>query len=220
MTQIAPPESKMLAEFHQFILVFTAYVIAAGSPGPSNMRIMAVAMNDGRGAALAIASGVVSGSIFWGLMAASGVSAILSRYAHALVVLQLLGGLYLLYLAFKAGKAALSSGKDQLRPTNERKATAATLYKRGLLMHLTNPKSILAWIALMTLGLGPGSSSHTVLVILAGCAVLSVTIFCGYAIVFSTAPMIALYRRARRWIEGTLAVFFGFAGLKLLLTRI
>ncbi|BCH15543.1 LysE family translocator [Mesorhizobium sp. L-2-11] len=211
----------MLAD--QFIIVFTAYVIAAGSPGPSNMRIMAVAMNDGRGAALAIASGVVSGSIFWGLMAATGVSAILSRYAQALVVLQLLGGLYLLYLlylAFTAGKAALSSDKDRLHPTNERKATAATLYKRGLLMHLTNPKSILAWIALMTLGLGPGSSSHTVLVILAGCAVLSVTIFCGYAIVFSTAPMIALYRRARRWIEGTLAVFFGFAGLKLLLTRI
>ncbi|TIM70779.1 MAG: LysE family translocator, partial [Mesorhizobium sp.] len=35
----------MLAELHQFIIVFTAYVIAAGSPGPSNMRIMAVAMN-------------------------------------------------------------------------------------------------------------------------------------------------------------------------------
>ncbi|MER8482159.1 hypothetical protein NKH12_06420, partial [Mesorhizobium sp. M1322] len=76
------------------------------------------------------------------------------------------------------------------------------------------------WIALMTLGLGSGSSPYTVLVILAGCAVLSVTIFCGYAIVFSTAPMIRLYRRARHWIEGTLAVFFGFAGLKLLLTRI
>ncbi|CAH2408005.1 hypothetical protein MES5069_650001 [Mesorhizobium escarrei] len=35
------------------------------------------------------------------------------------------------------------------------------LYQRGLLMHLTNPKSILAWIALMTLG--PGSDRHNVL---------------------------------------------------------
>jgi threonine/homoserine/homoserine lactone efflux protein len=184
------------------------------------MRIMGAAMDDGRKAALAIASGVVSGSIFWGLMAATGVSAVLSRYAQALVVLQVLGGLYLLYLALRAGKAALSLDKDQLRPSDERKATAATLYKRGLLMHLTNPKSILAWIALMTLGLDAGSSPHRVAVILLGCAILSVTIFCGYAIVFSTAPMIRLYRRARRWIEGTLAVFFGLAGLKLLLTHI
>jgi threonine/homoserine/homoserine lactone efflux protein len=59
-----------------------------------------------------------------------------------------------------------------------------------------------------------------VVIILAGCAVLSVTIFCGYAIVFSTGPMVRLYRRARRWIEGVLAISFGLAGLKLLLSRI
>ena len=29
------------------------------------------------------------------------------------------------------------------------------LYRRGLLMHLTNPKALLGWIATMTLGLGP-----------------------------------------------------------------
>ena len=86
-------------------------------------------------------------------------------------------------------------------------------------MHLGNPKSVLAWIALMTLGLGPDAPWYSVAVILGGCAVLSVAIFCGYAVVFSTAPMVRLYRRARRWIEGVLAVFFGFAGLRLLLSR-
>ncbi|MNR59128.1 hypothetical protein D3C85_1803170 [compost metagenome] len=48
---------------------------------------------------------------------------------------------------------------------------------------------------------------------------LSITIFCGYAIVFSTAPMVRGYRKARRWIEGTLATVFGAAGFKLLLAR-
>lgn len=86
-------------------------------------------------------------------------------------------------------------------------------------MHLTNPKSVLAWIALVTLGLGPDASAHTVAAILGGCAVLSVTIFCGYAIVFSTAPMVRIYRRARRWIEATLAIFFGAAGIQLLFSR-
>ncbi|TKB30160.1 MAG: LysE family translocator, partial [Mesorhizobium sp.] len=54
--------------------------------------------------------------------------------------------------------------------------------------------------------------------ILGGCAVLSVTIFCGYVIVFSTPPMVALYRRCRRWIESLLAMFFVFAGLRMLLS--
>lgn len=96
---------------HQLLIVYTAYVIAAGSPGPSNMRIMGVAMARGRGAALVLASGVVSGSIFWGLMASTGISALLARYAQALLVLQVFGGLYLLFLAFRAGRAALTSNE-------------------------------------------------------------------------------------------------------------
>ncbi|PDT46524.1 amino acid transporter [Sinorhizobium fredii] len=210
----------MFAELNHLLLVYTAYVIAAGSPGPSNMRIMGVAMNNGRRAALVLAAGVVSGSIFWGMMAATGISAILSRYAEALIVLKIFGGLYLLYLAFRAGRAALVSDAEAARTTSgDEVLSGAALYRRGLLMHLTNPKSVLAWIALVTLGLGPGSSWHTLAAMLAGCAVLSVTIFCGYAIIFSTAPMVRLYRRARRWIEGILAVFFGVAGLRLLLSR-
>ncbi|TCU31261.1 threonine/homoserine/homoserine lactone efflux protein [Rhizobium azibense] len=212
---------SLSSELHHLLIVYTAYVIAAGSPGPSNMRIMGVAMHNGRRAALILAAGVVSGSIFWGAMAATGVSAVLTRYAEALIVLKIFGGLYLLYLAFKAGKAALASGDQTVsqKGANGAAVSGTELYRRGLLMHLSNPKSILAWIALVTLGLGPNSSWHTLAAILGGCAVLSVTIFCGYAVIFSTAPMVRLYRLARRWIEGVLALFFGVAGLRLLLAR-
>jgi threonine/homoserine/homoserine lactone efflux protein len=209
------------AELHHLLIVYTAYVIAAGSPGPSNMRIMGVAMHNGRRAALMLAAGVVSGSIFWGAMAATGVSAVLTRYAEALVLLKIFGGLYLLYLAFKAGKASLASDAKAAAHMGPSGAalSEADLYRRGLLMHLSNPKSILGWIALVTLGLGPDSSWHTLAAILGGCALLSVIIFGGYAIIFSTAPMVRLYRRARRWIEGLLAVCFAFAGFRLLLSR-
>lgn len=210
----------MSAQIHHVLLVYAAYVIAAGSPGPSNMRIMGMAMHQGRQAALMLAAGVVTGSMFWGLMAATGISAILTRYAEALIVLKIFGGLYLLYLAFKAGRAALTPDAVAARTAPVEVASSGfALYRRGLLMHLTNPKSVLAWIALVTLGLGPDATWHTVVAILAGCAVLSVAIFCGYALAFSTTPMVRLYRRARRWIEGVLAVFFGFAGLRLLLSR-
>ena len=107
----------------------------------------------------------------------------------------------------------------QGKPPPIGRCQALPLYRRGLLMHLSNPKSILSWIALVTLGLGPGASRQDVGVILAGCAVLSVTIFCGYALVFSTPPMVRMYRRARRAVEGVLAAFFGFAGLSLLFSR-
>ncbi|WP_248749792.1 LysE family translocator [Pseudomonas sp. MWU15-20650] len=210
----------MSFDWHHLLLVFTAYIVGAASPGPSNMRIMGVAMHQGRQAALLLAAGVISGSFFWGAMAATGVSAILAQYGQALSVLKVVGGLYLLFLAIKAGRSALT-GDEHLK-----RAVVATagvcgfsLYQRGLLMHLTNPKALLGWVATMTLGLGPGATPTTVAIILAGCAVLSVSIFCGYAIVFSTEPMIRAYGKGRRYIEGTLATVFGAAGIKLLVSR-
>lgn len=210
----------MSFDFHHLLLVFTAYIVGAASPGPSNMRIMGVAMHQGRKPALMLAAGVISGSFFWGSMAATGVSAILAQYAQALFALKIVGGIYLLFLAIKAGRSALNADERLQKEL----ATATTvsgfgLYRRGLLMHITNPKALLGWIATMTLGLGPHATPETVVIILAGCAVLSITIFCSYAIVFSTAPMIRGYRRARRWIEGTLGLVFGAAGIKLLFSR-
>ena len=211
---------EVSADQHHLLLVFTAYIVAAASPGPSNMRIMGVAMDQGRKSALIIAAGVISGSLFWGSMAATGLSAVLTQYAQALVVIKIFGGLYLLYLAYKAGSSALTSDdKLKRRSDASQHVSAFGLYRRGLLMHLMNPKSVLGWIATMTLGLGPKATSTTVVTILVGCAVLSVTIFSGYALLFSTAPMVRMYRRARRWIEATLAIVYGAAGMKLLLSR-
>jgi threonine efflux protein len=210
----------MSVDVYHLLLVFTAYIIGAASPGPSNLRIMGVAMHQGRKAALLLAAGVISGSFFWGVMAATGLSAILARYANVLFALKIVGGLYLLFLAIKAGRSALTADPGVEHTLSATPAVSGFgLYRRGLLMHLTNPKALLGWVATMTLGLGPYTTPETVVVILAGCAALSVTIFCGYALVFSTAPMIRGYRRARRWIEGTFALVFGAAGVKLLIAR-
>jgi threonine/homoserine/homoserine lactone efflux protein len=183
------------------------------------MRIMGVAMQQGHQAALTLAAGIVTGSNFWGLMAATGISVLLTRYAEVLTILKIFGGLHLLFLAFRAGRAALSSDGQATAGVGTTPSSRTALYRRGLLMHLGNPKSVLAWIALVALGLGTDASYHSVAIILGGCAILSVTIFCGYAILFSTAPMVRMYHRARRWIEGVLTLVFGFAGLRLLLAR-
>ena len=210
----------MAFDFHHLLLVLTVYTLGAASPGPSNMRIMGVAMHRGRRPALMLAAGIISGSFFWGVMAASGVSALLTTYAQAIGVLKIIGGAYLLFLAYKAGRSALTSEERHQQALGAAPAVGgATLYKQGLLMHLTNPKAILSWIATMTLGLGPDASLATVATTLGACAVLSVTIFGGYALIFSTAPMVRAYRHARRWIEGALALVFAAAGVKLLLSR-
>jgi threonine efflux protein len=200
------------------LLVYIAYIIAAGSPGPSTMAIMSVAMRQGRGAATALAAGVVTMSFAWGLIAATGLSALLLRYAQAVTVLKVIGGLYLLWLAVKSARAAMQR-ETQPAGLDEARASGFALYRRGILMHLGNPKSVLSWLAIMTLGVGSHASTERVAAAFGGCVLLGVIIFLGYAWLFSTAPMVRGYARARRWIEGALAMVFAGAGLRLILSR-
>jgi threonine efflux protein len=87
-------------------------------------------------------------------------------------------------------------------------------------MHLTNPKAVLAWLATVTVGIPANASPHLAWVVVAGCMVMGVGIFSGYAFAFSTPAARGLYTRSRRWMEGLLAAVFGLAGLQLLRTSI
>lgn len=211
-------QSLALEHVQHLLVVYAAYVLATASPGPSNMAIMGMAMSRGRLPALVLASGVITGSIFWAMLAATGLSAVLATYAHALTAIRIGGGLYLLYLGWKSARAALAPTPPAVAEATDG-VDFGRIYRRGLLMHLSNPKSILAWIAIMSLALRPDMPAVVLPMIIAGCALLGIIVFGGYALIFSTQPMVRLYQRVRRVVEGALALFFGLAGLKLLVSR-
>lgn len=200
-------------------LAFGTYFLAAASPGPSNMAIMGTAMRDGRTPALILAGGVMTGSLFWALLAATGISTLLATCARALLVIKVIGGVYLFYLAMRAGRSAMqptvafTGVSDRSTPPRY-----LPLYRQGVLMHIGNPKAIMSWMAIMSLGLREDAPNGTVAAILGGCALLGVIIFGGYAILFSTARMIACYTRLRRWIQGLFSALFAVAGVKLLMS--
>ena len=201
-------------------LVYGTYLVASASPGPSNMAIMGTAMRDGRLPALVLAAGIITGSLFWAILAATGLSAVLAAYAEALFVIKIVGGLYLLYLAFRAGKSALKPTSDFAKMgAGHARPRYRSLYRQGILMHIGNPKAIMTWMAVMSLGFREDASAATLPAIVGGCAALGVLVFSGYAILFSTASMIALYARLRRRIEAALSAVFAVAGLKLLVSQ-
>lgn len=202
----------------QIAVVYGTYLLATASPGPSNLAIMGVAMRNGRVPALVLASGVITGSLCWALLAATGISALLAAYAQALCAIKIVGGLYMLCLAFRAGRSAVRPPPESV---NAGRATLRyrSLYRQGILMHLSNPKAIMAWMAIMSLGLREGAITGILPAIIGGCALLGVLIFGGYAVVFSTAPMIAFYTKLRGWIEGALSLLFAAVGLGLLTSQ-
>jgi threonine efflux protein len=197
-------------------LAYSVYAIGTASPGPSNLAVMATAMQHGRKPALVFALGVVTGSTVWGLLAAFGLSAIMAQWSHALRVMKVLGGVYLLYLAFKSAKSALRAGQPLVVAATGGRSAASTFYLRGAAMHLTNPKAIFVWLSIVTLALPINAHRNDAVLVVAGCVPIGVAVFCSYALVFSTVSVRQAYMRIRRCFDGTLAVVFGYAGMRML----
>lgn len=193
-----------------------AYIIATASPGPATLAIMATSARHGRKAGVQLASGVVCGSLFWGLCAAFGLATIMAQFAGLFVVIKILGGLYLLWLAYKSFRSALSTAA----PPTAAPTTARGRYMlQGLAIHLTNPKAVLAWVAILSIGVQQGAPAWHSLLMFGGCAVLGVIVFIGYALVFSTSRAQMVYQKARRLFEVTFGLVFGAAGLALISGR-
>jgi threonine efflux protein len=71
---------------------------------------------------------------------------------------------------------------------------------------------------LYLLWLASGGASHTAPVVL-GCMGIGVFVFSSYAVLFSTDTARRVYGSIRRWLDGSLAVVFSVAGVKLLTSR-
>ena len=201
------------------LLAWSAYFVGTASPGPSNLAIMSIASTSGRRAALAFAAGVMSGSFFWAMLAALGLSAALTAYSGILVAVKICGGVYLLWLAFKSGRSAWRP-PVRAASANAAEPDARRLYARGALLHLTNPKAILVWMSVAALGSSAGQGPSRMLTVVAGCVCIGVSVFGGYAALFSMAPARRIYARIQRYLDACLALVFGAAGIRLLASRV
>ncbi len=200
-------------------LAYTAFLLSIMSPGPNVLAIMGTSMSQSRRSGLALALGVSGGSFCWAILTATGLSAVLASYAFALTVIKIAGGLYLLWLSFKSFRAARSAHDIQAQTLEGEALTQGGYFLRGFTIQMTNPKAALAWTAIISLGLQANAPLWVAAAIVVGTSFLSVAIHTIYALAFSTRPMVRLYSKARRWIQGFLSAFFAVAGLKLLTTR-
>ena len=201
------------------MLAFGLFALNMVSPGPNILAVMGTSMGVGRRAGLALAAGVSAGSFCWAVLTAVGLSAVLAAYAQALLVIKIVGGCYLLLLAYRALRAAASRTDPLTGGIGGGGDSSFRFFRTGLTIQMTNPKAALAWIAIMSLGMTEGAPLWVPAVLVLGLSALSLAGHCVYAVAFSTAPAQSAYARARRWVQGALGLAFGYAGVSLLTSR-
>jgi threonine/homoserine/homoserine lactone efflux protein len=195
------------------LTVAAAFLVVAAAPGPANLGCAFVSLRHGRVAGLRFALGLALGLTLWGVLAASGMGAILTASAGVLTALKLAGAAYLLWLAYHAARSAASSAEpDPLVLSNTR------WFRQGLLLNLSNPKAVLAWMAALAMGLDTSADVHSVALATLVCSLIGLANYLIWALAFSMEPAMRAYRRLRRWLDACVASLFALAGFALIRT--
>ena len=112
--------------------------VAALSPGPAILLVMAHSLRSGLKKALFTVAGNVTGLFLMSLFSVIGLSVLVLSSATAFMVVKLLGAVYLFYLGIKIWRNGMEISLDKSPEIVE----AKSYYLQGVLVALTNPKAI------------------------------------------------------------------------------
>lgn len=199
-----------------YLITLVGVMAAQASPGPNLFAVASASMGQGRSSALFVTLGVSSGMLIWAVAIAFGLGALFTAYPVSLLILKLVGGSYLLWLASRALRSAWVGNASSISVDDCRKSNFEN-WRRGMLVVLTNPKAALMWSAVGTLLFGAGLETWQVALFGPIGAISGYVIYGTYAFLFSTDVAGKIYTRFARFIETILAASFGVLGCKLIL---
>lgn len=129
----------------QIIPFLTASILLTISPGPDIIYVLVQGMTNGKKHGIMTAFGLVSGIIVHTSLVAFGISAILKQSEILFLAIKLFGAGYLLYLAYQVFKSDPAIKVDS--ENGGLKKDLLSLYKRGFLMNVLNPKVAIFFLA-------------------------------------------------------------------------
>ena len=197
-------------------MILGAGIIASASPGPATLGITGTSMRHGRRAVLSLSAGIMAGSYIWSATAAFDAGAIPLAHVWMLETVRYCGGAYLLWLAFKSLRSAMVPGAGKIADM----PAPRSHFMAGLALHITNPKPILFFGTLFSVGVPAGTSAGELALVVIIIGLNNAAVFFTYAFLFSNGTMAKAYARARRWFEGVFAALFGLTGVQFLTMRL
>lgn len=147
------------------IHAFLSFALIAGLitiiPGLDTAVVLRTAVTIGRRPAFATAVGIGTGSLVWGMAAATGLSVLLTASHTAYLVLRVVGAAYLVWFggrmlrdAFRRGPALAESDDhsavdDAANPAQLQQPALLRAWSRGVWTNLLNPKVGVFYVAML-----------------------------------------------------------------------
>ncbi len=172
-------------------------VLLTLAPGPDILFVIAQSLSQGKQAGIATALGLCTGLLVHISAATLGVSAVIYQSALAFAIVKYAGAAYLLYLAWQAFRE-----KDSSLAFGRQKPMAyASLYKKGIVMNVLNPKVSLFFLALLPQFVDPSEGRVPQQMLLLGAVFLAqaLAVFTLVSIgAEKTAPSVAVEQTNRQ----------------------
>ena len=131
--------------FETLLLFSIAFSVAAVVPGPGVLAVVARALGSGFWPAMPMAVGMVLGDLIFLTLVALGLAAIAQQLGGFFAVVKFIGAAYLMYLGYRMWTASIEQAA--IAPT-----AASGPFKMGavgLMVTLSNPKTVLFFLALL-----------------------------------------------------------------------
>jgi len=196
------------------LIFFTSSLLLALAPGPDNLFVLAQSAQHGRRAGLIVTIGLCTGILVHTAAVSLGVAAIFQTSMLAFTLLKCVGGAYLLYLAylsFRAGGSVGGVGEVQ-------RLGYGKLYRRGVIMNVTNPKVSIFFMAFLPQFVDPsrGAIIPQMLVLGTVFIVSTILIFGSVSLLAGTfGQWLARSERAAKILNKTAGSIFAVLALKL-----
>lgn len=199
------------------VTYFIACIVLAIAPGPDNIFVLTQSALRGRKAGILVVLGLCSGLLVHTTAVSLGVAVIFQASELAFMLLKLAGAGYLIYLAwgaFRAGATEIEGEKSTL--------THAQLFRRGIIMNITNPKVTIFFLAFLPQFSNPawGPISIQMLILGAFFILASILVFGAIALAAGTlGDWLKRSGKAQKIMNRVAGIVFLALAAKLLLSE-
>lgn len=200
------------------VLFFTTSVLLALAPGPDNLFVLAQSAQHGSRAGLIVTAGLCTGVLVHTAAVSFGVAALFQTSAVAFTVLKYVGAAYLLYLAWMSFKTGGEGGNG----SKVNRLSMGKLYRRGVIMNVTNPKVSIFFLAFLPQFVDPAFGPIIPQMLILGLIfiVSAILIFGAISLLAGTfGEILAKSKKARKILNCLAGTVFAALAVKLVLSQ-
>jgi len=206
-----------MGEYSFLLAIAVVFVFGTISPGPSFILVAKTALSKPLHEGIGIAIGLALGAVFFTLLAIFGLYTLFEAVPLAYGLFKILGGIYLLYLAYKILKHSGESISVDNMKIQKRSKSFFKAILFGFLTQISNPKTAIIIGSIFAALLPTELPAYSVISLCFLAFFIDVVWYCGIVFLLSTPKSQKIYLKFKKYIDRIAGTILAALGLKLVM---